>query len=168
MAQSHPRSVSVDITLEFWDFVRDVAGNPDVMGDELKELPTFAAISTLFCVGDAVPCGAVKFTMRAGATSVPPPDATTSASASASPWMLRDGGVWDAAGSMYVFDNVESTFYGVCEILSSGSVSGGSVSGVSEAVRLHQVRACLSKIDRWLSVASLAGDVERGLNVADR
>jgi hypothetical protein len=166
----------VDVTREFWDFVRDVASHPDVQGDDLKDLSSFSAISRIFSAdsGDR-PCS-VKFSLRAGGGvcgsgggvcgSGGGQDALPRPERGGPGWMFRDGMVWDEANARYVFDSVESTWYGVRDILGAAASASpsGSVVNVSAAVRLLQVTRCLAKIDRWLSVASLAEDIERGFN----
>jgi len=164
---SHPgppttAGTTADITSAFWDFVRDVASHPDVWGDDLKDLSSFSAISSIFSGDRSCP---TKFTLRAGHG----PDALPRPERGGPVWMFRNGVVWDwdDADAVYTFDCVESTFYGVRDILGASAAASppGSVEHVSAAVRLLQVTGCLAKIDRWLSVASLAEDIERGLIV---
>lgn len=135
----------MDISAEFWRFVEDVHGSPDLSGDEIRGLDSYARLQRI--IDGSRPYaiaaeGALRF------------------DAEAPPCFLPEGTRYDGENACYIFDEIENVFYGVQTLLRETETRS-----VAREARLEQVGACIAKIHRWLDVASLSEDIERGLGV---
>jgi hypothetical protein len=137
----------LDISLEFWSFIEAVAANPHLVGDDIKSLPSFGDLSqAIYSSGNA-------YALRGGGGDMYMPCGDNAP-------LPLPGVSWDGDAGVWVFDDMEAVFYGTREVLREDAATSSSV---RSRLLLSNVDLCFGKIQRWLSVVSLACDMERGL-----